>query len=378
MSEKVVSAQKFTQGNEELFLFNLSSNELADLCTYDSRSATNPDGIQRSLDNRRVKQIAGFVNEESNLLPSGIVVNLGTEVEVLEDSDELNTVKLLFPDSHGDFMTVIDGQHRLKGLKTNEEVDYGLPVVAFKNISREQAAKVFADLNYNQKKVSNVHLLELRNIVDSLKPMEKRALEIVHALNNDQDSPIKGKIQIRDDQKDCWISNVRLKELLTPHLRGSGNLVAKSKDESTVILKNYLNAVKDTWIDIWEGDNQSYIITWSIGFEILFGFFAQIMKFCDLYEDRSYSTEAFKHQLRNLVDLELEIKDKGKIKLNWEKETSRKFNSTSGRKDLIDQLNLKLAQIDEERLSANSTEAGESDDSPSPEEEESSGPDELQ
>jgi len=355
----------------------MTSDPIADLCTYDSRSASNPDGIQRSLDNSRTKQIAGFVREDFNPLPSGIVANLGSEVTILEDDDELKTVLLLFPDDSGDFIKIIDGQHRLEGLKCSEEVNFDLPVVAFHDVSKDLVAKAFADLNSNQKPVSRVHLLELADMMNSLKPVERKALSIVHALNDDADSPIAGKIKIRDDQTDPWITNVQLKGLIEPHLSQKGVLAAKSIETATAILKDYLNAVKETWKDIWEGDRKSYVLTWAIGFDVIFVIFAKIIGFCDLYEDRTYTAESFQRQMQQLVGLSLEFPELGTISLNWENETFRRLNNTAGKKDLIGLINLRLAQIDEVRLSESGTE--ESDESsPDENEEDASDSDELQ
>ena len=188
-------------------------------------------------------------------------------------------------------------------------------------------------------------------MMNSLKPVEKKALAIVHALNDDADSPIAGKIKIRDDQTDPWITNVQLKGLIEPHISQKGVLAAKSIETATAILKDYLNAVKETWKDIWEGDRKSYVLTWAIGFDVTFGIFAKIIGFCDLYEDRTYTAESFRSQLRQLVGLNLEFPELGTISLNWENETFRRLNNTAGKKDLIGLINLKLAQIDEVRLS---------------------------
>ena len=259
MKELKIPAKRIIQNDTEMFMLSLNSDELADLCTYDSRSASNPDGIQRSLLTSRAKKIAEYVGEASNALISGMVVNFGPEVEILEDDDALITVLLLFPDSQGDYMKVIDGQHRLEGLKLNENVSLELPIIALNNVPKEYAAKVFADLNSNQKPVSTVHLLELGDQMNSLKLVERNALAIVHDLNNDADSPLNGKVKIRDDQNDRWVTNVQLKRLIEPHISPEGILAAKSHETATEILKNYFNAVKETWIDIWEGDRKSYV-----------------------------------------------------------------------------------------------------------------------
>lgn len=371
MKELKIPAKRIIQNDTEMFMLSLNSDELADLCTYDSRSASNPDGIQRSLLTSRAKKIAEYVGEASNALISGMVVNFGPEVEILEDDDALITVLLLFPDSQGDYMKVIDGQHRLEGLKLNENVSLELPIIALNNVPKEYAAKVFADLNSNQKPVSTVHLLELGDQMNSLKLVERNALAIVHDLNNDADSPLNGKVKIRDDQNDRWVTNVQLKRLIEPHISPEGILAAKSHETATEILKNYFNAVKETWIDIWEGDRNSYVLTWSIGFEIMLGIFGNIMRFCDLYENRSYSVESIKNQLNHLDDRNLEFPELGTFKLNWENETFKRLNSSTGRKDLIKQLNLKLAEIDEVRLAV--PEALELDKVSSGEEEDSSG-----
>ena len=220
---------------------------------------------------------------------------------------------------------------------------------------------------------------------NSLKPVESKALSIVHALNEDADSPVAGKIKIRDDQNDHWITNVQLKGLIEPRLSQKGVLAAKSIETASAILRDYLNAVKETWKDIWEGDRKSYVLTWAIGFDVIFGIFAKIIGFCDLYENRTYTTESFQRQLQQLVGLSLEFPELGTISLNWENETFRRLNNTAGKKDLIGLINLKLAQIDEVRLSGSvmelnpESEAEESDESsPDENEEDASDSDELQ
>lgn len=165
------------------------------------------EGIQRRLQLNRVNEISKkFIEDyDSLLLPNSIILACNTTEERLEEilqsniSSEYNSIgKFKFKDN--DRFIIIDGQHRvaslLRAFKVNN-TDFELPVSLFFNVSLSVATSIFIDINGNQKRVDRSLIYDLYNNMDEEDYHEDRSYsEIVHALNNRDDSPLKNQIKI--------------------------------------------------------------------------------------------------------------------------------------------------------------------------------------
>ncbi len=100
---------------------------------------------------------------------------------------------------------VIDGQHRLFAYSGHKRASTSyLNVLAFEGLTKEQQAKLFIDINHEQKSVKSNLLDELwADLHWESKDDETRTRAVIaraiREINEDSESPFHGRIQLADD-----------------------------------------------------------------------------------------------------------------------------------------------------------------------------------
>lgn len=246
MGKFTVPCTILKQHKRSIYLFSMNTKKLLQLAYVLPKSHDNPEQIQRSLDSTKVKLIGEYVQEQNCYLPNNLVLNLDKSVKYV--SKGTCSGELKFPSDKGNYGYVLDGQHRLQGFRHSNGTHFDLPVVAFINLPKDQAYKVFADINSLQTKVNQVLLQLLQyEIQDIGKAETMLAVSIVHDLNNDSDSPLKGKIKVYPDDKKTWIRAPSLARFLTPIVGPGGVLQGVPKSKTTKVLKNYFKALRSEY-----------------------------------------------------------------------------------------------------------------------------------
>jgi DGQHR domain-containing protein len=223
----VVTAHLLKQKGYELYLFSMNSRTLRRLCYVTPRSEDSPEEVERILSTARAKEIGAYIKGQTSLLPNAIVVSLTTEVTI-SPTGTSSQVVIQFPLEEGKYAYILDGQHRLAGFDHSEGVEFDLPVVALQNASIELRGKVFADINSKQVKVSDVHLLALYYQIKELPSEEAATMGVVQQLAESNDSPLRGKVRRRDDEKGCWVTNKHIKICIAPYTMSGGVLYGKN------------------------------------------------------------------------------------------------------------------------------------------------------
>ena len=141
-----------------------------------------------------------------------------------------------------------------------------LPVVALLRADEATRGKVFADINSKQEPITDVHILELDDQIKDLPADELGLVDIIHTLNAAEDSPLKNRVKLLDSDKGTWIKNTILKRFLKRALVGTDIEFLPAKQ--TVIIKEYLKAIKELWPDAW-GNNKEYSLSSSAGLEVM-------------------------------------------------------------------------------------------------------------
>jgi DGQHR domain-containing protein len=197
--------------------------------------------IQRKTNNSKVEGIADYLLSDPNaMFPTNIVIAIPSEViDSLEEKDDkvkitLNeVVKEELAKENGDvFLTIIDGQHRIRGIEraierlnleiatttkvlSDEEegsqeikeklkksrkllkrlMDFQLIVTFFVDPTLEYQAMIFATINKTQTKVPENLVYSLFGITKNDSP-QKTSLEVVLALNGLEKSPFYNRIRL--------------------------------------------------------------------------------------------------------------------------------------------------------------------------------------
>jgi len=341
-----ITAFKLKQHDRDLYMFTLKSDKLEKICYVTPRSKNDPREIQRILQQKRAKEIGEYIKTPTAYLPNSIVISLDPSVNV-SDTGRDNEVTLLFPEEEGKFGYILDGQHRLAGFKHSDGVHFDLPVIAFYNADETLRGKIFADINSKQVKVTDTHLLEIYYQIKDIASEDSTAMDIVHRLNKDSDSPLQSKIKVGTDDKGHWATNKQLKNCVAPHITVGGVLHEKKTGDQIAIFKQYLRAVMLLYTDAW-GDNKNYLLTKSMGIELMLGIFPQVKHRCDLNEGKQYTYQTFRNQLSVLVGKTIKLPNGGEIPLTWERKHFSGLTSSRGRTVILNELRKHLIKADED------------------------------
>lgn len=181
----------------KLYLGALGANYIDSIAKPNTRSAFNQDGVQRNIIYKRVKEIADYAKNDDAIFPTPII--LSAKSKYIDFSDiKQNILKINNDaiDSNKDFFNIIDGQHRLAGIKESGKLDeFTLPVVLILDSTLEQDAEIFVTINGNQRPVSKSLIYDLFGLSTS-RTVEKTCHTIIKSLNRDDDSKIKHKIKM--------------------------------------------------------------------------------------------------------------------------------------------------------------------------------------
>ncbi len=325
MTKLSVPCAVLKQHKRSIYLFSMNSKKLLELAYVLPKSRDNPEEIQRGLDAGRVKRIGEYVQKQTCYLPNNIVLNLDRSVKYVARGRR--TGELVFPRDRGNFGYVLDGQHRLQGFKHSNGIHFDLPVVAFIALPKDEAYKVFADINSLQTKVNEVLLQLLRyEIQDIGKAETMLAVSITYDLNNDADSVLKGRIKVFPDDKKTWIKAPTLARFLTPIVGPGGALQGLSKPKATRVLKNYFKALRAEYQKAW--GNDSFVLTKSMGIEIACALFHNVYRRCQKFERQKTEVESFRRQLKHLGKIQLS-ETEPPTEVDW---SSKKFGALSSHK----------------------------------------------
>lgn len=273
----------------------------------DNREVEEYIGIQRVLDPKREKTIGKYVNLIDATFPNSIILAISSENA--EYNPETKMMKIRYKD---DVAKVLDGQHRIAGLKnfTKPGEAFQLIVTIYVDMELEDQAIVFATINKEQKNVSNSLVVDLFAFAESRSP-QKTGHNIARALYKKETSPFYRKIKILgtavDKEKETITQDTFVKSLLMyiskdPQL--DRDFYKRNKDNSkrltlvegdelkkyflrnifieddkdikiAQIILNYFHAVDNKWPNAWRSNASlaNNILNKSTGFVALMKFF---------------------------------------------------------------------------------------------------------
>lgn len=304
--------------------------------------------VQRKVDKTRVEKIADFlINDAQATFPTNIV--LGVPMSIIESQSLTNDgiIEIVFSDIVYEqvslakkglddtdiYVTIIDGQHRIRGIefaieclekkinkvggdasaqqRLSDLLNIELAVSYFIDKSLEYQAMIFSTINRTQKRVSQDLVYSLFGLSSKDTPY-KTALEVVLALNGHPKSPFYKRIKLYGGDYDKYISPPlsqatmikSIVALISESLRESENDKYRSRkdlkkqkgtkflpfrqfyasDEDYLIsdcLFYYFNTVRHYLSKYWEYDGLSKpnnILQSTVGYEALLNLLVDILK----------------------------------------------------------------------------------------------------
>jgi len=349
----------------EMYLTAIPAKDLVDRVQNRPRisSDDSSEDVQRVFSTKRIGQIAEFTADPDATFPTPIILAVDSSVVqalpmlMQADSDNsigrhyqkpresndpedsqlggVNAYRITLPES-GVFADVLDGQHRLLGLKKSKYLEkFELPVVIMFDLDPGDKAYVFSIINSKQTPVPSSLIYDLFDLSTSRSP-KKTCHEVAQVLNRDESSPFHKRLKMlgrREDHhnQDVMLSQgtfaARLVELMSSDPDRDARLekadnqslpdelgrplrkyyLRKDDDSITKILLNYFNAVRKVFPKEWDDTEGNYIIRKSVGYTALIKVLKEILP--EAQEAKNLTENAFIEKFnifkKNLGDREL-------------------------------------------------------------------------
>jgi len=340
----------------DFYIGAIDSRKVIEISTADVRrflddNAVSLEGIQRELSPKRRKEIAEYVGYEFATFPTSIILSIDERFVSITESKVSGFFEMVirgFTDEDtgevhnlSDAAFILDGQHRLAGLKTyNKEKPFEVNVSIFIGLDKSDQAEIFSKVNLTQTRVNKSLVYDLYTYQEKPSPT-KTAHKLSIALDQDEGGPLSGRIKRlgitspgRDAERLSQATVVRgiLKHMPAriDHERNKGLLGFKKKAEADdnwkrrifvqyyrteddeliekneasilKIITNYFSAVADKWPNAWEDEEQIYMLCSTNGFNALIRFLKPcFIKLCN-DKPRIVSQQEF-YEIFKTVDL---------------------------------------------------------------------------
>lgn len=195
MKEIKLSINKVIQPIGEFYISSINANDLYFMSKVDIMTISkNEDdysysGIQRKLNEEKVKGIENYLEAYDATFPNSIIVNVNSNKikEVNQDSMVL--------EYSNDTFTVIDGQHRINGFRKNKIKDFDLVISMFRDLSETEQSRIFTTINSEQTKV-NASIQAYQYIKDEVDTPRKLCASLAILFTTELNSPWRNKIKI--------------------------------------------------------------------------------------------------------------------------------------------------------------------------------------
>lgn len=314
MTEVQVPALEVEQPIGRFYIGVMSAKDLLAVSRVDMRRIEGPldqyVGIQRSLSAQRVKEIAEFVRSVDATFPASVVLAVRGECAEysngslrLFEGEDPETGGLI---PLGEVASILDGQHRVEGLKEAGALEFQVPVSIFVDADIADQAYIFATVNLAQTKVNKSLVYDLLDYATARSP-QKSAHEIAVALDRFEESPFYRTIKRLGTRTDGRVGETLAQATVVNSIiplvsrrpeqdryalaKGRKVSVDDSQYDQTPlralwvngrdsdiakILLQYFEAVRDRWPEAWASRERGHILPRTNGFRALMRLFKLI------------------------------------------------------------------------------------------------------
>jgi DGQHR domain-containing protein len=311
-----VPALKVAQPIGEFFVSVMDSKRLCEITYFDVRRILHERefetylGIQRPLNEKRVEEIQQYVQTVDACFPTAIILSVDAncakydagkqQLTISNYEDPEDPEKSIF---YRQIAKVIDGQHRIEGLKNYHGPSFDVNVSIFVDIDVAEEAYIFSTVNLAQTKVNRSLAYDLFDLARARSP-QKLCHNIAVALDKDERSPFYHRIK-----RLGVATEGRFNEMLTQatfvealmgyvslnpvhdrdlYIRGSVPAKAGAQESQKLIFRNmmidkqdmqiadviwnYFDAVRSRWPTAWASTGSGMILNRTNGFRAFMRF----------------------------------------------------------------------------------------------------------
>ena len=313
-------ALRIRQPIGEFFIAAISSKKMVDICWFDIRKIKGDQledftGIQREIDPKRVAQIKRYVRGTDPTFPTAIVIAVDERCARIDvaGSQDSSLVRMtirnhtdpepgLDPVLYREIARVIDGQHRLEGLRDFSD-EFELNVAIFIGIDVATAASIFSTVNLAQTKVNKSLVYDLFSYEEAPSP-EKMCHSVAVTLDAEEGSPFYRRIKrlgvATDGRFGETLSQATFvkgiiqyvsKDVIADRDAGKRNkpfpkvpasqrsqlflrdfFVDDADDVIADILWNYFDIVREKWPKAWDETGKGWVLNKTAGYAGLMRF----------------------------------------------------------------------------------------------------------
>lgn len=355
---KQVSALRIQQPIGDIFLASIDYQLLQKITYFDVRRVLRDQrdveaylGIQRPLNEARIRDLETYVNFIDATFPTAVILAID-ESECVSYDERAHTLSLSNtrrgnekPDiAFSNLCRVIDGQHRIAGLRTyNGTKPFEVMTAIFVGIDISDQAYIFATVNLEQTKVRKSLAFDLFELARTRSPI-KTCHNIAVALDRVKESPLHERIKrlgtatpgreketitqstfvdalVRYISPEPKVDRDRLLRGQTLELADSDtlrryclrNLFIRNEDvQIGRIVQNYFEGVRLVWPNAWDDFSQGAMLNKTNGFRALMSIFGRVYthvaspgqvvpatRFSDVFRrstlrEQDFNTERFK------------------------------------------------------------------------------------
>lgn len=199
-----------TQPIGVFYLTSIRADELIERLRISARKDS-PDGegvvnkdVQREASKKRIADIATYITDPDATFPTAIIISADSRYAQVADSkitftepnaSDVDSPAYANSDGASDYLfgELLDGQHRIKGLRLakSEDVDissFELPVVVMLDLELAEKAYVFSIINSKQTPVPKSLIYDLFGLASDRSPY-LTCHQIARAMNTDKNGP---------------------------------------------------------------------------------------------------------------------------------------------------------------------------------------------
>jgi DGQHR domain-containing protein len=273
---------------------DLVAISFADVRRPDGRELERYIGTQRDLSEARVAEIRQYVTTVDASFPTSVILAVSSADAQLDGRHSQLRIR-----RDANVAKIIDGQHRIAGLKDYSGPPFFLNVTIFLDMDLEDHAMVFATINLKQTKVTKSLAYDLYEFAKKRSP-QKTSHNIAKLLNFERNSPFEGRIKILGKATGRGLELItqatfvdRLLRLITRDPMGDKDKLKRGKplvratppERRTLIFRNwfiaerdaeiakclwnYFDAVRNTWRSAWDTSERGMILARTTGFAAL-------------------------------------------------------------------------------------------------------------
>lgn len=297
----------------DLYVGAIDSSLLVRITDFDVRRVIEEErdverylGIQRPLDKKRVAQLDRYVNFVDATFPTACILAIDADYA---GYDEERGLLLIRNFREGDdaptrnirhIARVLDGQHRIAGLRAFEGDVFEVPVVFFVGADMAEQANIFSTVNLEQNKVGRSLAYDLFALAKTRSP-QRLVHEIAVAFDSDPASPFYKRIKrlgvatpgrYNETLAQSQFVEALLK-LITPDAKVDRDILLRGKQiprpnieelerfifrgmfvdgrdmEIAKSVDVFFRAVRDRWPEAWGAFGKGFVLNKTSGFRAL-------------------------------------------------------------------------------------------------------------